>query len=99
MSFGGTLMIGVETAHSNGMYKISINDTGKGIPQEDLEWVFDPFYTTPEKGIGMGLPLSQKIIEEHGGKVLVSSILNQGTTLTVLLPLAAPAVTGGVDGR
>ena len=94
MAFGGTLTIGVEPAHSNGMYKISINDTGKGIPQEDLERVFDPFYTTPEKGIGLGLPLSQKIIEEHGGKVFVSSIPEKGTTLTVLLPVAVTTGQG-----
>ncbi|MEK6584061.1 MAG: HAMP domain-containing sensor histidine kinase, partial [Nitrospirota bacterium] len=66
---------------------IIIKDTGKGIPQKDINRIFDPFYTTPEKGVGLGLPLSKKIIEGHGGKITVHSVPDQGTTLTVLLPV------------
>ncbi len=87
---GGILTVDMESLSNDSMLKISIKDTGKGIPQEDTERVFDPFYTTPEKGVGLGLPLSQKIIEDHKGKVAISSILNQGTTLTVLMPTAVP---------
>ena len=89
MQSGGTLTLNVESALKDATIKISVKDTGRGIPPEDLKKVFDPFYTTPEKGIGLGLPLSQKIIEEHGGKVSVSSVFNHGTTLTILLPIAA----------
>lgn len=90
MVSGGTMTINVETLSRDAMLKVSVKDTGRGIALEDIGRVFDPFYTTPEKGVGLGLPLSQKIIEEHGGKVTINSILNQGTTLTVLLPIAAP---------
>ncbi len=86
MTSGGTLTIDVDRAQENETCCISIKDTGKGIPQEDIDKVFDPFYTTPEKGVGLGLPLSKKIIEGHGGRITVSSVLNQGTTLTVTLP-------------
>lgn len=87
---GGTVTLGVESMKRDSTVKISIKDTGRGIPPEDLDRVFDPFYTTPEKGVGLGLPLSQKIIEDHGGKITLNSIPDQGTTLTVLLPVAAP---------
>lgn len=86
MTSGGTLTIDVDRIQENETCRILIQDTGKGIPQEDIDQVFDPFYTTPEKGVGLGLPLSKKIIEGHGGKITVSSLLNQGTTLTVILP-------------
>jgi signal transduction histidine kinase len=90
MNSGGTLTVNVESLLKDAMIKVSIKDTGRGIPQEDIERAFDPFYTTPEKGIGLGLPLSQKIIEDHKGKVTIESAPNQGTSLTVLLPIAAP---------
>ena len=86
MESGGTLTIDVDQIQDNETCCISIKDTGKGIPQEDLEKIFDPFHTTPEKGVGLGLPLSRKIIEGHGGKITVSSMMNQGTTLIVTLP-------------
>src|SRR4030066_474072 len=86
MESGGTLTIDVDQIQDNEACCISIKDTGKGIPQEDLEKIFDPFHTTPEKGVGLGLPLSRKIIEGHGGKITVSSMMNQGTTLIVTLP-------------
>lgn len=89
MAPGGALTIDIESLSRGGVIKVSIKDTGKGIPKEDIDRVFDPFYTTPEKGVGLGLPLSQKIIEDHKGKVAINSVLNQGTTLTVLLPIAA----------
>ncbi|MBI5407293.1 MAG: hypothetical protein HZA18_06325 [Nitrospirae bacterium] len=94
MNSGGTLTVDVESLLKDAMIRVSIKDTGKGIPQEDIERAFDPFYTTPEKGIGLGLPLSQKIIEDHKGKVTIESAPNQGTTLTVLLPVAAPTREG-----
>ena len=90
MNSGGTLTVNIESLLKDAMIRVTIKDTGKGIPQEDIERAFDPFYTTPEKGIGLGLPLSQKIIEDHKGKVTIESAPNQGTSLTVLLPIAAP---------
>src|SRR3990170_8416166 len=86
MASGGTLTIDVDRNQEDETCRISIKDTGKGIPQDDIDKIFDPFYTTPEKGVGLGLPLSKKIIEGHGGKITVSSVLNEGTTVTVTLP-------------
>ena len=86
MASGGTLTIDVDRNQEDETCSISIKDTGKGIPQDDIDKIFDPFYTTPEKGVGLGLPLSKKIIEGHGGTITVSSVLNEGTTVTVTLP-------------
>lgn len=86
MASGGTLTIDVDRNQENEICCISIKDTGKGIPQDDIDRIFDPFYTTPEKGVGLGLPLSKKIIEGHGGTITVSSVLHEGTTVTVTLP-------------
>lgn len=87
MPAGGTLTVKAENLSTESMIKIVIKDTGKGIAEEDIKRVFDPFYTASEKGIGLGLPLSQKIIEDHKGKVSIESEISQGTTLTVTLPL------------
>lgn len=86
MTSGGSLTIDVDWIEENEACSIIIKDTGRGIPPEDLDKIFDPFYTTPEKGVGLGLPLSKKIIEGHGGKITVSSVPNQGTAITVILP-------------
>jgi signal transduction histidine kinase len=80
----GTLKI---TITPNGKYvDIMINDTGSGISQEDIEKIFDPFYTTSPMGMGLGLAISKKIIEDHGGMVTVDSEIEQGSTFTVSLP-------------
>ncbi len=86
MPEGGTLTIHTELMLPEQNVKVSIRDTGKGISEEDLAQVFDPFYTAPDKGIGLGLPISQKIIEDHGGKVSIQSKLNEGSTISVILP-------------
>ncbi|MEW6497043.1 MAG: ATP-binding protein, partial [Cyanobacteriota bacterium] len=74
--------------------KISITDTGKGIPPEIMVKIFEPFFTTKPagEGSGLGLDIVQKIIEKHQGKVEVESIPGQ-TTFTVLLPMNSTAVT------
>jgi signal transduction histidine kinase len=64
-------------------------DTGAGIPPNDLKNLFIPFFTTKEKGTGLGLPISQRIIENHGGTIEVRSQPGEGATFTVLLPIEA----------
>lgn len=66
---------------------IKISDTGKGIKEEELDRIFDPFYTTKENGTGLGLPLCSKIIETHGGYIEVNSKYGIGTTFTICLPI------------
>lgn len=67
--------------------KVSITDTGLGMSPEALTKVFEPFYTTKQKGMGMGLAISQSIIETHGGKLWATSKLGQSTTFYFTLPL------------
>jgi two-component system NtrC family sensor kinase len=69
---------------------IEISDTGCGISKEEISRIFDPFYTTkrPGEGTGLGLSISYKIIRDHGGKIIVKSQRNKGTTFNIYLPNA-----------
>jgi signal transduction histidine kinase len=88
MPKGGVLT--VKTGISQEFLKIDISDTGVGIPEHILNSIFDPFFTTKStgKGTGLGLSVSLGIIRKHGGDIQVQSILNEGTTFTILLPAA-----------
>ncbi len=68
---------------------VEISDTGKGIPKDKLQKIFEPFYTTKPvgQGTGLGLSISYEIVKKHGGDIVVQSTLGQGTTFTVMLPL------------
>jgi PAS domain S-box-containing protein len=66
---------------------VSINDTGVGIPPENLEKLFEPLFTTKAKGIGLGLALVKNLVEENGGTIEVESEVGKGSTFTVRLPL------------
>lgn len=66
---------------------IKISDTGKGMTSQEIAKIFDPFYTTKAMGIGLGLAISKKIIEDHDGRIAVESKLSQGTTFTISLPV------------
>lgn len=67
---------------------IEIIDTGVGISKEELDKVFDPFYTTKDSGTGIGLPIVLNIINNSGGKMSIESSENNGTKATLLIPLA-----------
>jgi two-component system sensor kinase FixL len=69
----------------------TVEDTGPGIPPEDMARLFDPFFTTKINGMGMGLPISQTILDNHGGELRVDSEPGVGTRFQVLLPLASEA--------
>jgi len=71
--------------------EIRFRDTGVGIEPGDLKNLFIPFFTTKDKGTGLGLPISQRIIENHGGTIEVRSQPTEGATFTVLLPIEADA--------
>ena len=65
---------------------IEIIDSGKGMDEETQEKLFTPFHTTKKKGSGLGLPISLKIIEDHNGKIKITSEKGLGTTVQVFLP-------------
>ena len=70
---------------------IAFSDTGQGIPNERLSRIFDPFYTTKEKGLGLGMAIAHRITEDHGGMIDVASEVGQGTTFTVSIPVNGAA--------
>jgi PAS domain S-box-containing protein len=86
MPDGGTLRIGL--ASEKQMVKLTVADTGHGIPRDVIEKVFEPFFTTKEfgQGTGLGLTVVKGIIEEHLGSIAAESEEGKGTTFTILLP-------------
>ena len=69
---------------------MEIRDTGLGIPEEHLQHIFDPFFTSKDEGSGLGLAVSHQIVQEHGGFVTVESTLGKGTAFFVHLPVGKP---------
>ena len=69
-----------------GFLRIVIEDSGVGIPQESLERIFQPFFTTMPKGTGLGLAITQRVMEEHQGKIQVESEEGLGTRVTLDFP-------------
>ncbi|MEJ2629428.1 MAG: ATP-binding protein, partial [bacterium] len=68
--------------------RISVSDTGGGIPEQEMKKIFQPFFSLKEKGTGMGLAICQRIIDNHGGEILVDSTEGEGTTFSILLPIS-----------
>jgi signal transduction histidine kinase len=68
--------------------EVRVQDTGPGIPPERMQHLFDPFFTTKETGMGMGLPISQTIVENHGGEIIAESPPGGGAVFRIHLPLA-----------
>lgn len=71
--------------------EISVADTGRGIPPENLSRIFDLYFTTRPEGTGLGLSLVHRIVAEHGGRIHVESEVGRGTTVTIALPRTQPA--------
>jgi PAS domain S-box-containing protein len=86
MPAGGLLNVQLEK--EDGYGKILIQDNGSGIPPERMKHLGEPFYSTKEKGTGLGLMICQKIIKEHHGSLSIQSNVSEGTTVTILLPIA-----------
>jgi signal transduction histidine kinase len=86
----GVVTVGTKLMKRNGhqdCVQIIIHDTGKGIPHEDLDRIFTPFFTTKHQGSGLGLAISHQIVQEHNGTIEVESDENRGTSFFVTLPL------------
>jgi two-component system, NtrC family, sensor kinase len=83
----GTLII--RSRHARGEVEIELEDEGPGIPEENLSRIFDPFFTTkpPGQGTGLGLAIAQGIVNDHGGRIEVSSVMGKGSIFRVVLPL------------
>ena len=117
MPSGGTVRVGARNLDvrqdtsilTAGQYvEISVRDQGIGIPEDHLLKVFDPYFTTKQKGSGLGLTTTYSIVKNHGGHISVESVMGQGTTFYVYLPACedamfavTPAVppAGPSDGR
>lgn len=87
---GGRLTI--STDHTDEYVEIVLADNGPGIPEETLQHIFEPFYTTKSEGsgTGLGLPIVHQIIEAHHGRVELDTVVGQGTTFRIILPIYKP---------
>ena len=85
MTRGGTLTL--QTGENDDGAWLSVADTGGGIPQEQINRIFEPFYTTKKKGSGLGLMIVQRIVRAHNGRIELESHVGRGTTFRIWLPL------------
>ena len=86
MTQGGTLTL-TTIAEPDGVW-VHVADTGGGIPQEKINRIFQPYFTTKEKGTGLGLMIVQRIVREHGGRIELESNTGEGTTFRLWFPIA-----------
>jgi PAS domain S-box-containing protein len=91
-SWDGERRIALRTAHADGTITITVSDSGAGIAPQDLDRIFNPFYTTKGvgEGTGLGLSISDGIVREHGGRIRVESVLGEGARFLVELPYVDP---------
>ena len=87
MPDGGRIIIRAKMSDDNKFIEIEFSDSGTGISEENINKIFDPFFTTKEMGTGLGLSISLGIIENHGGKLEVSSAPGEGATFRIRLPI------------
>jgi signal transduction histidine kinase len=85
MTHGGVLSLQTDAVGEN--VWVAVADTGGGIPQEQINRIFEPFYTTKKKGTGLGLMIVQRIVREHGGRIDLESRVGQGTVFRIWLPV------------
>ncbi|MGH7798046.1 MAG: ATP-binding protein [Candidatus Binatia bacterium] len=97
MKEGGSINIATRSISRSGtepageFVQIEIRDTGIGIPEESLQHIFDPFFTSKDEGSGLGLAVSHQIVQEHGGFVTVESTVGRGTAFFVHVPVGKPS--------
>lgn len=108
MPGGGVMKVGADNvvlagrplpALADGEYvRVCIEDSGRGIAEEDIPRIFDPFFTTRPDGHGLGLSISHSIVKKHGGLITVDSKVEQGTTFSVYLPASGEAASSEKAG-
>ena len=84
----GTVLVEIGTR--DGLASVAVSDTGRGISAQNLPNIFRPFYTTKGDGTGLGLSLARRIVEDHHGRIEVTSVVGKGSKFEVLLPFNAP---------
>jgi signal transduction histidine kinase len=93
---GGSLKLGMAPANDGGLLEVSVSDTGPGIPPAEVERIFHEFYQISQPGrektlgVGLGLAISKKLVEMHGGKIRVESVPGEGSTFFFTLPAWQP---------
>jgi two-component system NtrC family sensor kinase len=98
MEHGGVLRVGTEVRAGDELCRITIADSGTGISKELQEKLFTPFFTTKERGTGLGLAVSYGIVKDHGGDIRVVSAPGLGAEFIVVLPVRQPPGRGVADG-
>lgn len=97
MPQGGKL--NVDVVQGEGRVEIFFKDNGWGIPEADLDRIFNPFFTTKDDGTGLGLAITHRIVHNHGGQISVKSVVGKGTEFILSLPFVDQTVAdGGADG-
>jgi signal transduction histidine kinase len=97
MSNGGTLTVRTRVGEEE--YRISFVDTGRGMSEVDQRRLFQPFRTNFPSGTGLGMAISYRIVQEHGGRIDVESREGVGTSITVALPRKGVAVVASAPDR
>lgn len=87
---GGVIQVGITFQKADKVFVIQVADSGPGIPAEDLDKVFNPFFTTRPEGTGLGLFVTQQIVHRYGGSIRAESQPGEGTLFVIELPLEAP---------
>ncbi len=83
---GGILK--VRTEFQDDIFSVSITDNGEGVSAGQLEKIFEPFFSSKQYGLGLGLPMTRKVMEEHGGGVEFKSVPGQGSEVRLYLPVS-----------
>jgi len=86
MHRGDRLQVSTTHTHQPAGVRVTVTDSGDGIPPDVLPHIFDPFYSTKPEGLGLGLFISQQIVKQHGGRIKMDTEVVEGTTFTVWLP-------------
>jgi signal transduction histidine kinase len=97
MPDGGNIRIATRLSKNEGgdWVELVISDQGIGIPPENVDYLFDPYFTTRSDGTGLGLAIAHRIVADHGGTIVVDSVPSAGTTMTVRLPMTSHTVASG----
>lgn len=95
MPHGGdlTVLVGSGTLAGAPALRVSVRDSGTGLTPEHARSAFEPYFSTKETGLGLGLALTRRIVTDHGGTIELTSAAGQGTTAQIALPLAPPSTT------